>query len=144
VPAGKNIVKTTGEQTLSAATKVATDWYLDLRNRIRKGEHLHGRSFESMADAFIAHADQVREVSEGQREQYRIKWNLLKPHFDGVKVSDVDTRFLLALREKLSLRRPRPARSSSRAQTLFYATALDTGTRKGELGGLRWVKVGLD
>jgi hypothetical protein len=33
---GKNIVKTTGEQTLSAATKVATDWYLDLRDRIRK------------------------------------------------------------------------------------------------------------
>ena len=55
-----------------------------------------------MADAFIAHADQVREVSEGQREQYRIKWNLLTPHFDGVKVSEVDTRFLLALREKLS------------------------------------------
>jgi hypothetical protein len=102
---GKNIVKTTGEQTLSAATKVATDWYLDLRDRIRKGEHLHGRSFESMADAFIAHANQVREVSEGQREQYRIKWNLLKPHFDGVKVSEVDTRFLLALREKLSLKK---------------------------------------
>jgi len=62
---GKNIVKTTGEQTLSAATKVATDWYLDLRDRTRKGEHLHGRSFDSMADAFIAHANQVREVSEG-------------------------------------------------------------------------------
>ena len=58
-----------------------------------------------MADAFIAHANQVREVSEGQREQYLIKWNLLKLHFDGVKVSEVDTRFLLALREKLSLKK---------------------------------------
>ena len=47
----------------------------------------------------------MREVSEGQREQYRIKWNLLKPHFDGLRVSEVDTRFLLALREKLSLKK---------------------------------------
>jgi hypothetical protein len=46
---GKNLVKTTGEITLSAATKVATDWYLELRDRVRKGEHLHGRSFADMA-----------------------------------------------------------------------------------------------
>ena len=54
---GKNIVKSTGEHTLPAATKVATDWYLELRDRIRKGEHLHGRSFADMAEAFIAHAE---------------------------------------------------------------------------------------
>jgi hypothetical protein len=33
---GKNIVKATGEITLSAATKVATDWYLELRDRVRR------------------------------------------------------------------------------------------------------------
>lgn len=64
---GKNVVFSTKEQTLPAATKVATDWYLDLRDRVRKGEHLHGRSFADMADAFILHANRVREVSEGQR-----------------------------------------------------------------------------
>jgi hypothetical protein len=37
-----------------AATKVATDWHLELRDRIRRGEHLHGRSFADMAEAFIA------------------------------------------------------------------------------------------
>ena len=67
---GKNIVKSTGEHTLPAATKVATDWYFELRDRIRKGEHLHGRSFAEMAEAFIAHANQLREVSEGQRRNY--------------------------------------------------------------------------
>jgi integrase len=99
---GKNIVKTTGEITLSAATKIATDWYLELRDRIRKGEHLHGRSFEEMATSFIAHANRLREVSEGQRRNYQEKWNLLKEHFDGVRVTDVDTNFLLDLREKRS------------------------------------------
>jgi hypothetical protein len=78
--------------TVHAATKIATDWFLELRDRIRKGEHLHGRSFADVAEAFIVHANQVREVSEGQRQQYRIKWNLLKENFEGVKVADVDTK----------------------------------------------------
>jgi hypothetical protein len=99
---GRNLVKSTGEVTIPAATRVATDWYLELRDRVRKGEHLHGRSFAHVADAFIAHTELTREVSEGQRRNYKQKWALLKEHFDGVKVTDVDTRFLLALREQRS------------------------------------------
>lgn len=99
---GKLVVRTTGEQTLPAATKVATDWYLELRDRMRRGERLHGRSFAYCADAFLEHADLLREVSDGQRKNYEEKWNLLKEHFDGVKVTDVDTKFLLELREKRS------------------------------------------
>lgn len=102
---GKNVVFSTKEQTLPAATKVATNWYLDLRDRVRKGEQLHGRSFADMAEAFILHANRVREVSEGQRRNYKEKWNLLKEHFDGVKVTDVDANFLLALRETRSQRK---------------------------------------
>ena len=99
---GKSLLKSTGERTVSAATKIATDWYLDLRDRMRKGETLYGRSFAEMAEAFCLHADQIREVSEGQRRNYRQKWNLLKDHFDGVKVTAVDAKFLLALRETRS------------------------------------------
>jgi hypothetical protein len=102
---GKLVQKSTGERTVHAATKIATDWYLDLRDRTRRGEHLHGRAFAASAEAFIQHADQLREVGEGQRGQYRIKWKLLKPYFAGVKINDVDTSFLLALREKLSLKK---------------------------------------
>lgn len=99
---GKLVQKSTGERTLHAATKIATDWYLDLRDRTRRGEHLHGRAFSASAEAFLEHTGQVREVSEGQRRNYRQKWTLLKPHFEGVKVTDVDTSFLLALRETRS------------------------------------------
>jgi hypothetical protein len=99
---GKLIRKSTGETTLRAATKVATDWFLDLRDRMRKGEHLHGRTFADVAEAFIAHADQVREVSAGQRRNYSQKWALLKKHFGDIKVTDIDAKFLLALREKRS------------------------------------------
>src|SRR6202165_4804696 len=99
---GKNVVSPPGERLPPAATKVATDWYLELRGRAHKGEHLHGHSFASMADAFISHANQLREVSEGQRRNYRQKWTLLKPHFEGVKIADIDARFLLTLRETRS------------------------------------------
>jgi len=99
---GKLVQKSTGERTLHAATKIATDWYLDLRDRTRRGEHLHGRTFAASAEAFLEHADLLREVSEGQRRNYREKWALLKSHFEGVKITDVDARFLLALRETRS------------------------------------------
>lgn len=104
---GKNVTKSTGEHTVPAATRVATDWYLELRDRVRKGEHLHGRSFAQVADAFIQHADLLREVSEGQRRNYKEKWNLLKPHFENVKVTNIDTTFLLTLREKRSQQQTR-------------------------------------
>src|SRR5258708_10464898 len=99
---GNLVQKSTGERTLHAATKIATDWYLDLRDRTRRADHLHGRAFAASAEAFLEHTDLVREVSEGQRRNYRQKWALLKCHFEGVKVNDVDTRFLLALRETRS------------------------------------------
>lgn len=99
---GKLVRKSTGERTLAAATRIATDWYLELKDRARKGEHLHGYSFAAMAEKFLTHADLMREVSEGQRRNYRQKWALLKLHFDGRKATDIDTRFLLELREKRS------------------------------------------
>jgi hypothetical protein len=46
-----------------------------------------------MAEKLITHAEQLREVSEGQRQQYRWKWELLKPRFEDVKIADIDTRF---------------------------------------------------
>lgn len=107
---GKSVIKSTGARTVKEATRIATDWYLELRDRIRKGEELHGKSFAEVAEAFLDHADLVREVSEGQRRNYRQKWSLLQGHFrvgpEGrkrdIKITDVDSRFLLALRETRS------------------------------------------
>ncbi|HXK39216.1 MAG TPA: hypothetical protein VJ837_00035 [Candidatus Paceibacterota bacterium] len=101
---GKPLGKSTGETTLGAATKVATKWYLDLHQRVNSGEHLHGKLFSDAVDSFLTYVDQHRadEISDGQREQYSIKWNKLKPHFKDVKVTDVDTAFLVKLRDTLS------------------------------------------
>lgn len=97
---GKLLVKSTGETTIAAAKRVAGDWYRDLLAKARMGELIHGRTFEDVADKFVKHADEVKSVSEGQRRNYRQKWELLKPHFKGVKLTDIDARFLLELRQK--------------------------------------------
>ena len=97
---GKLLVKSTGETTIAAANRVAGEWYRDLLARARTGELIHGRTFEDVAEKFLKHADQVKSVSEGQRGNYHDKWNLLKPHFKGVRVTDIDARFLLELRQK--------------------------------------------
>jgi len=97
---GKSLVYRTRETRIVEASNTATDWYLGLMERVRKGEQLHGVLFAQVVEKFLTHADQVRSVSEGQRRNYRQKWQLLKPHFENVKVADIDARFLLELRQK--------------------------------------------
>jgi integrase len=97
---GKLIRKSTCETTLGAATRVARDWYEHLLARKHNGEDIHGLSFAAVAEKFLAHADEEAVVSVGQRKNYRDKWHLLRPHFAGVKVKDVDAAFLTSLRRK--------------------------------------------
>src|ERR1035437_8417749 len=97
---GKNLVFRTRETRIVEATNTATDWYLGLLDRVRRGEQLHGVLFSQVVEKFLAHADQVKSVSAGQRRNYRQKWELLKPRFENVKVTDIDARFLLELRQK--------------------------------------------
>ena len=99
---GKNRQYKTGEIKILAAATVATEWYLDLRQRIGRNEKLDTPLFSEFAEMFIAAEEKAERVSVGQREQYRIKWEVLKPYFEGVKVAEVDTAFLEALRETRS------------------------------------------
>ena len=96
---GKSLVYRTRETRIQQAEKVAIDWWFGLRDRINRGEHLHGRLFADSVDGFLKHADKVGEVSEGQRRNYRQKWNLFEGYFEGVKVTDVDASFLMTLRK---------------------------------------------
>ena len=92
---GKLVTKSTGETTIGAATKVATDWYLDLLQRVRFGEHLHGPTFnKALVEKFIDHKRRRHGTSEGQCQNFRDKWNLLKSHLDGVNLAAIDAQWL--------------------------------------------------
>jgi integrase len=101
---GKWRVTNTGEETPAAAKRVAEKWYLDLLIAQRAGDlpTLPGGPapvlFEKAYESFIAHADRTRYPSEGQRKNYRQKWTLLKPHFEGVSLADIDRAWLETLR----------------------------------------------
>lgn len=85
------------------ARKAAAQTFLDLYRKSQT-EHLHGHPFVEVADRFLDWVDSTKrgEISDGQREQYRIKWKVLKPHFADSKISDVDHKFLVSLRDKRS------------------------------------------
>lgn len=96
---GKTIGKSTGETTIGAATKVATDWYLEQLERNRSGQ-LHAPLFSEMAERLLAHQQRQADISEGQRENYRDKWTLMKPFMENIRLVDIDAAFLTSLRDR--------------------------------------------
>jgi hypothetical protein len=77
---GKHKVWSTGKEDEKDARRKATEQFFALRRRIATGEHLHGHLFSEAVEKFVVYADtrQQRELSAGQRQQYHIKWGVLK------------------------------------------------------------------
>src|SRR5450756_656855 len=51
---GKNLVFRTRETRIVEATNTATDWYLGLLDRVRRGEQLHGVLFSQVVEKFLS------------------------------------------------------------------------------------------
>lgn len=96
---GKYKTWSTNERDERPARRAATEQFLELFKK-SQAESLHARLFSDVAQAFLDHADTALkgEISDGQIEQYHIKWSLLKKHFTGIKITDIDAAFLVKLR----------------------------------------------
>lgn len=97
---GKLTGKSTGERTLGAAKRVASEWYRGLLARTASGESLHGRTFDSLVEPFFRHHEQTQEVSPLQRRNYRHKWSVLKPYLTDVLLTDIDLPWLEQFRDR--------------------------------------------
>lgn len=104
---GRLVRKSTGETSKAAAIKVATDWYLEQLDRVRKGENIHGHRtlFSEAYRAFLKHAKgPARKVTPGQIKNYEDKWNLFEKtyatYFDGLTVHDMDLEWLERFRDE--------------------------------------------
>lgn len=98
---GKDIRKTTGERSLTAARKVATDWWQELSVRARRGEQLHSPTFANCAERFLAKRERDAAaglISAGQFRNLKQKAALLAPLIGSVKVADIDETTLEQLR----------------------------------------------
>lgn len=97
---GKDRVKSTGETGLAAATKVAEEWWHEVRRLVQKKENLDAPTFADAAESFLDAA--LNEHSASQVRNFRDKWSVLKPYFADAKIAAVDKAFLLNVRSKRS------------------------------------------
>ena len=86
---GRYVKIRTMETTVRGASQVAEEWYLDLRERIRRGVQLHEPLFGDVIRDFLTDPTVKASVSTGQHENYAKKWSVLEPFFTDVRVSQV-------------------------------------------------------
>jgi len=100
---GKLLRFRTKQKSINLAEEAARDWWDELRAKDRRKEQIHARPFSAVADEFIEYARTKLKVkgtvSDGQIDNYVDKWNLLKPRFEGVLVTQVTEDFMDTLRD---------------------------------------------
>ena len=79
----------TMETTIGAASKVAEDWFYELKARVRRGGQLHEPLFSDIVREFLVDPSIQGGVSAGTHGNYAKKWNVLEPLFRDVRVSAV-------------------------------------------------------
>ena len=86
---GRYVSMRTMETSIRGASKVAEDWYFDLKTRVRQGDQLHEPLFADIVRDFLVDPTIKGAVSKGQHDNYAKKWNVLEPLFRDVRVSGV-------------------------------------------------------
>jgi integrase len=137
---GKYVRKSTGEPTLGAAKKVATNWYKTLLARDQMGEQLHTRLFADCAKEYLKTVDQrlaAGEISQGQRDNYHDKWSVLEPMLGTAPVQTMDTAYLQAFRVKRAAQRNKRKRglspSTIKKDLIFVMGVLEQARKMGAL-----------
>ena len=86
---GRYVSIRTMETTIGAASKVAEDWFYELKARVRRGDQLHEPLFADIVREFLVDPSIQGGVSAGTHGNYAKKWNVLEPLFRDVRVSAV-------------------------------------------------------
>lgn len=139
--AGKQLRKTTKEDSLARAKDVARDWYLSLLGKYRSGGIKQGRPFRDAAKRF---REEYETLMEGQRNPQYIKehgWRIdkyLLPFFGDKVLPEVTPALVQEYRmhrRNLSMQRWRrpPARQTIHQEIVTLRQVLKTANRLGWL-----------
>ena len=91
---GKEWRKSTKQKSLALAKEVAEDWYLELRNKDRFGELVHGTTFEKAAKTFEREYEAITQGRrspkwvQGHKDRIRLH---LQPHFGKIPIKDISS-----------------------------------------------------
>ena len=86
---GRYVSIRTMETGIRNASKVAEDWFFELKTRVRQGDQLHEPLFSDIVREFLVDPSIQGAVSAGTHGNYAKKWNVLEPLFRDVRVSAV-------------------------------------------------------
>ena len=115
---GRYVKIRTMETTIGAASKVAEDWFYELKTRIRRGDQLHEPLFSDIVRDFLGDPSIEGGVSGGTHGNYLKKWNILEPLLRDVRVSAVTL-------DKLEEIRNIRATETNRYETPITANTID-------------------
>jgi hypothetical protein len=102
--------------SIRAASKVAEEWFFDLKTRVRQGDQLHEPLFSEIVREFLIDPSIKGAVSAGTHANYGKKWSVLEPFFRGTPVSGV------------TLDKLEDVRNTRAAGTNRYGTAISANT----------------
>ena len=115
---GRYVSVRTKETTIRKASKVAEEWFYELKTRVRQGEQLHEPLFSDIVRDFLVDPSIKGGVSGGTHNNYAKKWNILEPLLRDVRVSGVTL-------EKLEDIRNIRATDTNRYETPITANTID-------------------
>jgi integrase len=140
--AGKNRRKTTKTESLRHAEDIATDWYLELRGKVRGGEIKEGKTFKVAAQQFMR---EIELLTGGDRSplyvpyhKYRLDTHLL-PFFGSKVLSEITPGLVQEYRIHRQTSRldaktglpKKPSRSTLHQEIVTLRQVLKTAERHG-------------
>jgi integrase len=142
--AGKNWRKSTKQDSLTIATVIAEDWYLELKGKMRGGELKFGKTFKDAADKFLP---EYRALTYGERSPKYVKGMelILNAHllpFFGPTllveitpglVQEYRIHRMTSRKDKKTGEPKRPARSTLQQEMVALRQVLKTANRYGWL-----------
>ena len=87
---GRYVSIRTMETGIGAASKVAEDWFYELKARVRRGDQVHEPLFSDIVREFLVDPSIKGAVSDAQYNTYAKKWSVVEKFLRGVRVSAVN------------------------------------------------------
>jgi hypothetical protein len=87
---GRYVSIRTMETGIGAASKVAEDWFYELKARVRRGDQVHEPLFSDIVREFLVDPSIKSAVSDTQHNTYAKKWSVVEKFLRNVRVSAIN------------------------------------------------------
>jgi integrase len=115
------------ETSIRAASRIAEEWFYELKTRVQRGDQLHEPLFADIVREFLVDPSIKGAVSDSQHDTYARKWNVVEKLLRNVRVSAV------------TLDKLEEIRNIRAAETNRYGTPITANTIDKDISFIRQV-----